>query len=104
LAENIKRIKASTLEQVSRIIVEAAVSAGIGRVRKVRIDSTVTEANIHPPSDSSLLFDCVRVMTRIMTALRELGIRRQLQPARHGQTPDRVACEGSPRSLFNIST
>jgi len=74
LAENIKRIQASTLEQANRIIVEAAISAGIERGRKVRIDSTVTEANIHPPSDSSLLFDCVRVMTRIMTVLRELGV------------------------------
>jgi IS5 family transposase len=74
LAENIKRIKASTLEQINRIIVEAAVSAGIERGRKVRIDSTVSETNIHPPSDSSLLFDCVRVLTRIVTALRMLGI------------------------------
>ncbi len=74
LAENIKRITASTLEQVNRIIVAAANSAGIERGRKVRIDSTVSETNIHPPSDSSLLFDCVRVLTRIMTALRELGV------------------------------
>ena len=74
LAENIKSIKASTLEQVNRIIVEAASVAGIERGRKVRIDSTVSETNIHPPSDSSLLFDCVRVLIRIMTALRELGV------------------------------
>ncbi len=74
LAENIKRLKASTLEQVNRIIVEAASVAGIERGRKVRVDSTVSETNIHPPSDSSLLFDCVRVLTRLMTALREMGV------------------------------
>lgn len=74
LAENIKRINASTLEQVNRIIVDAANVAGIERGRKVRIDSTVSETNIHPPSDSSLLFDCVRVLIRIMTALREMGV------------------------------
>lgn len=74
LAENIKRINASTLEQINRIIVGAANSAGIERGRKVRVDSTVSETNIHPPSDSSLLFDCVRVLTRLMIALRELGV------------------------------
>ncbi len=74
LAENIKRIKASTLEQINRIIIEVANAAGIERGRKVRIDSTVSETNIHPPSDSSLLFDCVRVLTRFMTAFRELGV------------------------------
>lgn len=74
LAENVKRIKASTLEQINRVILGAAREAGIERGRKVRIDSTVTEANIHPPSDSWLLFDCVRVLTRLMTGLRDLGV------------------------------
>ena len=32
----------------------------------VRIDSTVTEALMHEPSDSSLLWDAVRVMTRLL--------------------------------------
>ena len=32
----------------------------------VRIDSTVTEAPIHEPSDSSLLWDSVRVMVRLL--------------------------------------
>ncbi len=74
LAENIKRIKASTLEQVNRNLVAAAKVARIERGRKVRVDSTVSETNIHPPSDSALLFDCVRVLTRFMVAARELGV------------------------------
>jgi transposase, IS5 family len=74
LAENIKRIKASTLEQINRAILGAAKEAGIERGRKVRVDSTVTEANIHPPSDSWLLFDCVRVLTRLMAGLRKVGV------------------------------
>jgi IS5 family transposase len=76
LAENIKRIKASTLEQVNRRLLAAAKTAGIERGRMVRIDSTVSETNIHPPSDSSLLFDCVRVLTRLMVAARKLGLDR----------------------------
>ncbi len=76
LAENIKRIKASTLEKINRSLVDAAKAAGIERGRKVRVDSTVSETNIHPPSDSSLLFDCVRVLTRLMVAARKLGVDR----------------------------
>ena len=36
------------------------------RGRKVRIDSTVVETNIHAPSDSTLLWDAVRVLTRLL--------------------------------------
>ena len=32
----------------------------------VRIDSTVSEALMHEPSDSALLWDAVRVMTRLL--------------------------------------
>jgi IS5 family transposase len=74
LAENIKRIKATTLEQINRILVGAAKAAGVETGRKVRIDSTVSETNIHPPSDSWLLSDSVRVLTRLMVALRQLGV------------------------------
>lgn len=74
LAENIKRIKASTLEQINHILLGAAKEAGIEKGRKVRIDSTVTKTNIHSPSDSWLLFDCVRVLTRLLSRLTELGV------------------------------
>src|SRR3954449_6072109 len=39
----------------------------------VRIDSTVTEALMHEPTDSSLLWDAVRVMTRLLKRARALG-------------------------------
>ncbi len=34
--------------------------------KEVRIDCTVVESNIHEPTDSRLLEDCIRVMTRIL--------------------------------------
>lgn len=34
--------------------------------RKMRVDTTVVETNIHHPTDSSLLGDGVRVLTRAM--------------------------------------
>ena len=39
---------------------------------KVRFDCTVTESNIHPPTDSMLLWDCVRVLARLLERAREL--------------------------------
>lgn len=74
LAENIKRVQASTLEQINRVLISAADSCGVESGTKVRIDSTVTETNIHPPNDSAMLFDCVRVLTRLMTAAHRLGV------------------------------
>jgi IS5 family transposase len=39
----------------------------------VRVDSTVTAALIHEPSDSSLLWDAVRVMVRLLQQAEALG-------------------------------
>jgi len=34
--------------------------------KKIRIDSTVIETTIHAPTESSLLWECVRVMLRLL--------------------------------------
>lgn len=66
LADNIKRIKPSTLEKVNQLVIERAKRDKVENGKKARIDSTVIDANIHHPLDSNLLFDVVRVLTRIM--------------------------------------
>lgn len=66
LAANIKRVKPETFEQVNRMTVAKANDAGVEKGKKVRIDSTVIESNIHDPLDSSLLNDVVRVLTRVL--------------------------------------
>jgi IS5 family transposase len=43
------------------------------RGRKLRIDTTVAEANIHYPTDTSLLADGVRVVTRTVVKLKKMG-------------------------------
>ena len=40
--------------------------------RTVRTDCTVVESNIHEPQDSELLWDCVRVLTRLVSRARDL--------------------------------
>ena len=49
-------------QRVVAIAQEARVVAG----RKMRVDTTVVETNMHYPTDSSLLGDGVRVLTRVM--------------------------------------
>jgi IS5 family transposase len=41
--------------------------------RKLRMDTMVTEANIHYPTDTGLLADGIRVITRTVTRLRKAG-------------------------------
>jgi IS5 family transposase len=41
--------------------------------RRLRVDTTVVETNIHYPTDSSLLGDAVRVLTRTMKQITELA-------------------------------
>src|SRR4051794_30235967 len=47
-------------------LVELAQEEGIVEGRKMRVDTTVVETNIHYPTDSSLLGDGARVLTRTM--------------------------------------
>jgi IS5 family transposase len=48
------------------MLVMYAAEKRIERGTKVRTDCTVVESNIHHPTDSSLLWDCVRVLSRLM--------------------------------------
>lgn len=65
LQRDIKRITPETLEAVNTILLQTAVSKGIEKGRKVRVDCTVVESNIHRPTDSSQLEDSVRVLARL---------------------------------------
>lgn len=72
LCRNIKAVRTETLEQINGILVRAAGEKGIEAGRKVRVDSTGVESNIHHPTDSELLWDCVRVVVRLMSRAREI--------------------------------
>ena len=71
LQENIAKIRASTWQNISNALVLDAKELGIENGRTVRMDATVIESNIHNPSDSSLLYDCLRVATRIFKYFRK---------------------------------
>lgn len=61
------------LKQVQGRIIGIAREKKAVEGRKMRLDTTVTETNIHYPTDSSLLSDGVRVLTRTMKRIVEIG-------------------------------
>ena len=66
LCGTIKALSPQTWEAINRIVVAYANETKEERGRKVRIDCTVVPSNIHNPSDSRLLWDSVRVITRLL--------------------------------------
>jgi len=55
-----------TLQQINDRVVELATQLKVTRGRKLRVDSTVVETNIHYPTDSALVGDGVRVISRLL--------------------------------------
>jgi IS5 family transposase len=59
-----QRFGPEAIEKLNQVLVDKAREKKLVKGRKLRIDTTVVEANIHHPTDTSLLADCVRVITR----------------------------------------
>lgn len=68
-------ISQSTWEQIQCQTVRYGMKEGIENGRKVRIDATVTATNIHSPTDSSLLADAIRCVSRVAKSFREAGVK-----------------------------
>src|SRR5215217_76097 len=66
LHKTICAIRAETWEAINRMLLTSARQEKIENGSVVRLDSTVTAALMHEPSDSSLLWDAVRVMVRLL--------------------------------------
>jgi IS5 family transposase len=57
-------LSTSVTEKIHQRVVQVACELGVAQGRKVRTDTTVVETNIHHPTDSSLLGDGIRVLSR----------------------------------------
>jgi IS5 family transposase len=62
----------ATLERLNDRVVELARSLRVTRGRKLRVDSMVVETTIHHPTDSRLLGDGVRVLSRLLRRAKRL--------------------------------
>lgn len=66
LQRNLKKLRPQTLVQINRVLSRYAEAEGIEDGNRVRTDCTEVESNIHKPTDSSLLWDCVRALARLL--------------------------------------
>jgi len=73
LHKTISAIRAQTWETINRTLLASARQERVESGKAVRVDNTVTAALMHEPSDSSLLWDCVRVVVRLLDAADALG-------------------------------
>jgi IS5 family transposase len=71
LCANIKAISPETWEAINRIMVAYGQDNKMENGKESRIDCTVVSSNIHDPTDSSLLCDSVRVLTRMLGKIKE---------------------------------
>lgn len=77
------RLRPETLYTLNQLLIQAAVDMGLEDGQKLRIDTTVVETDIHYPTDSHLLWDAVRVLTRLVKRLSKIV------PAATAGFPDR---------------
>ena len=70
LNENIRKISPDGWEEIHKVIIKTAKELGVEKGKRVRVDSTGVESNIHYPTDGELLWDCVRVIDRIIEGVR----------------------------------
>ena len=75
LQENIKALSVESWMAVHEATLQHAEREGLEKGRKARIDSTAVETNIHRPTDSTLLQDGIRVITRWLAEGQELSPR-----------------------------
>jgi transposase, IS5 family len=69
------------IEELHKRIVQLAQENGVTHGQKLRVDTTVVETNIHYPTDSSLLGDGTRVLTRTMKKIEQKagGLKRKVR-------------------------
>lgn len=61
-----RQMGSEAIESLHQRMVAIAVEKKVVEGRKLRVDTTVVETNIHYPTDSTLMGDGVRVLTRVM--------------------------------------
>ena len=63
------RLTPETMQTLNQAVVQAAVQLSLEDGKKLRVDTTMVETNIHYPTDATLLWDVVRTLTRLVGEL-----------------------------------
>jgi IS5 family transposase len=80
-------------QQIHQRVVGKAREVGVARGRKLRTDTTVVETNVHYPTDSALLGDGIRVLTRCLHRIAEQCATGDLPVVNHGRAVKRRLLE-----------
>jgi len=67
----ISKITPEKLQKLMFELNKLAIEAGIEDLKSIRQDSTVVEANIHHPTNNSLVWDCIKESYRLLDHLQE---------------------------------
>jgi len=87
-----------TLHTLNDRVVQLAVQAKVTKGRKLRLDATCVQTNIHHPTDIGLLVDSVRVLSRFVQRVKEL-VRNVQQKCRSRLRSARQAAQTLHRQL-----
>lgn len=68
-----RQLGPAVIQDLNRRVVQIAIENKATAGKKLRVDTTVVETNIHYPTDSTLLGDGVRVLTRVMKKVNEVA-------------------------------
>ena len=60
------RLTQPTLQEINELVLQTAIDLGLEDGTRLRVDCTVVQTDIHHPTDSTLLWDSVRVLTRLV--------------------------------------
>lgn len=102
LQENVKRLRAETLEAVNRVVLRQAHDSGVEDGSTIRGDCTAVETNIHGPRDSLLLWDAVRVLVGLLKRSKKYGVRFTNHRRRAKRRALGIANTGAPRTRVRL--
>lgn len=99
LARIAQTLGGEVIAELHRRLVEMAQQEGVIQGRKLRVDTTVVETNIHYPTDSSLLGDGARVLTRTMKKIEKQtgGLKRPVRDRRRSVNRRTIAIATASR-------
>ncbi len=66
------KLRPQTMQAINDLVLKAAIDLGVENGKKLRVDTTVVETDIHHPTDNTLLWDVVRILTRLIGRLAEM--------------------------------
>jgi IS5 family transposase len=66
------RLTPATMQAINQAAIRSAVELGLEDGKRLRVDTTVVETDVHFPTDATLLWDTVRTVTRLVKDLHEI--------------------------------